>query len=52
VVQKVMAEDGIGLRVTMSYNADYLGVQVTVDVLYGFAELRDAFGVVVITTDV
>ena len=46
-----MDEDGIGIRVTMGYNAAQLGVQVTIDCLYGVAELRDAFGVVV-TTDV
>ena len=51
VVQRTMDEDGIGLRVTLSYSPDYLGVQVTIDVLYGVAELRDAFGVVVSTTD-
>lgn len=52
VIQKVMAEDGLGLRVTLSYNADYLGVQCTVDVLYGVAELRDTFGIAVSTTEV
>lgn len=52
VVQTVMDEDGIGLRVSMSYSADYLGVQVTVDVLYGVAELRDDHGVVVRTTEI
>ena len=51
VVQKVLSEDGVGLRVTLSYNPDYLGMQVTIDVLYGVAELRDAFGVVVSTTE-
>jgi hypothetical protein len=51
VIQKVMSENGLGLRVTLSYNPDYLGVQVTVDVLYGVAELRDSHGVVVRTTD-
>lgn len=51
VVQRVMDEDGIGLRVTLSYNASQLGVQVTIDVLYGVAELRDNHGVVVSTTD-
>jgi hypothetical protein len=45
VVQRVMDEDGIGLRVTLSYNASQLGVQVTIDVLYGVAELRDNHGV-------
>lgn len=51
VTQVVMSEDGIGLRVTISYNPDHLGLQVTIDVLYGVAELRDAFGVVVSTTE-
>lgn len=52
VAQTVMDEDGIGLRVTVSYSPNYLGVQVTVDVLYGVAELRDDHGVVVRTTDI
>ncbi len=52
VVQTVMDEDGIGLRVTISYNPDYLGVQVTIDVLYGVAALRDNHGVVVRTTEI
>ena len=51
VVQRTMNEDGIGLRVTMSYDHDYLGGKVTVDVLYGVAELRDNHGVVVSTAD-
>jgi hypothetical protein len=51
VIQKVMDEDGMGLRVTLSYNPDHLGVQVTIDVLYGVAELRDNHGVVVSTAD-
>ena len=51
VVQSVMNEDGIGLRVTMSYDHDYLGGKVTVDVLYGVAELRDNHGVVILTAD-
>jgi hypothetical protein len=42
-------ESGIVLRATMAYNASYLGVQVTLDVLYGVAELRDACGVVVLS---
>jgi len=49
VVQKVMAEDGLGLRVTMSYDHDYLGAKFTVDLLYGIAELRDSHGVTVST---
>ncbi len=52
VIQKVMDEDGLGLRVTLSYNPDYLGVQVTVDILYGVAALRPAHGVMVETAAV
>lgn len=51
VVQKVMDEDGVGIRVTMSYSPDYLGVQLTLDTLYGVAELRDNHGITVRTTD-
>ncbi len=51
VIQRTMVEDGIGLRVTMSYNADHLGWQVTIDVLYGVAELMDSAGVCVSTTE-
>lgn len=51
VIQRVMEEDGLMIRVTVSYSADYLGVQVTVDILYGVAELRDSHGVVVRTTE-
>ncbi|MCK5641110.1 MAG: hypothetical protein KAJ19_09945, partial [Gammaproteobacteria bacterium] len=51
-LQRVMSEDGFGLRVTISYNADHLGVQVTVDVLYGVKELRDPFGIAVSTTEI
>ena len=47
-----MNENGIGIRVTMSYNANQLGVQTTIDALYGVAELRDAFGVTVTTANV
>lgn len=52
VVQRIMDEDGVGLRVTMSYNPNHLGVQITIDVLYGVAELRDSHGVVVRTTEI
>ncbi len=52
VIQRVMDEDGIGLRVTISYNPSYLGIQVTIDVLYGVAELRDNHGVAVSTAGV
>lgn len=51
VLQKVMEEGGIVIRVTMSYNADYLGVQVTIDTLYGVGIPRPTAGVVVSTTD-
>jgi hypothetical protein len=40
---------GLALRVTMAYNASNLGVQVTVDVLYGVAKLRDEKAVVVLS---
>jgi hypothetical protein len=38
---------GLALRVTIAYNAANLGHQVTVDVLYGVAKLRDEKGVLV-----
>src|SRR5438105_9319905 len=50
VLQKVMSEGGLGLRVTMSYNADKLGVQTTIDVLYGVAILRNNHAVVLKTS--
>lgn len=52
VIQTVMSEDGMGLRVTISYNPDHLGVQVTIDVLYGVKELRDSHGVAVSTSEI
>lgn len=52
VSQVSMNEDGVGLRVSMSYSPSHLGLQCTVDVLYGVAELRDAFGVTVSTAAV
>lgn len=51
VIQSVMGEDGLGLRVTVSYDHDFLSVLMTVDFLYGVAEMRDAFGVVILTAD-
>lgn len=51
-VQTVMNEGGIGVRVTMSYDTDYLGVKTTLDVLWGVAELRDNHAVVVTTEEV
>lgn len=49
-VQSVVTDpvSGLALRVTMSYNADNLGVQVTMDTLYGVAKLRDEKGFVVL----
>jgi len=35
---------GLSIRSTMSYNHKALGPMVTLDLLYGVAELRDAFG--------
>jgi len=40
---------GLVLRVTMSYNNDNLGTQVTIDTLYGVSILRDAKGFQVLT---
>jgi|FLYK01.1.fsa_nt_gi hypothetical protein len=51
VVQKVMEEDGVGIRVTLGYDKDQLGIQCTIDTLYGVAELRDSHGIVVSTTE-
>ena len=48
----VMEEDGVGIRVSYSWNPTYLGVQVTLDVLYGVAELWDEYGLVIRSTDV
>ncbi len=51
VLQRTIDEDGVGLRVTLSYDHDLLGPKCTIDVLYGIAEVLDAFGVVVSTTE-
>ncbi|MEM7344591.1 MAG: P22 phage major capsid protein family protein [Chloroflexota bacterium] len=51
VEQVVMSEHNIALRVTSSYNADALAEQMTIDVLYGVAELRDNHGIVMRTTE-
>ncbi len=52
VAQTVMAEGNFAIRVTIGYDKDHLGTQVTVDTLYGLAELRDNHGVVVSTTEI
>ena len=40
---------GLVLRVSLSYNADNLGVQCTTDILYGVAKLRDEKAFVVLS---
>lgn len=52
VSQVTMSENGIILRVTRWYDAQGLAEQMTIDVLYGVAELRDNHGVVVSTTEI
>ncbi len=51
VAQSIVQDpvSGLVFRCSMSYNADNLGVQVTMDTLYGFAVLRDAKGFTVLT---
>jgi hypothetical protein len=51
VQQTVMSEDGIGIRVTIGYDKDLLGVQFTIDCLYGVAEMRDNHGITVRTSE-
>lgn len=36
---------GLVIRQTASYDTDLLGVKISLDVLYGFAEMRDACGI-------
>lgn len=45
VIQTFVEEDGMALRVSMNYNADILGAQVTIDTLYGVGIGRNQFGV-------
>jgi hypothetical protein len=52
VEQVTMNMNDLGLRVTMSYSHDYLGEKMTIDFLYGVAELRDSHGITVSTTEV
>ncbi|MBO1739673.1 P22 phage major capsid protein family protein [Leifsonia sp. TF02-11] len=49
-VQSTIVDEvsGLVLRVTMSYSPNNLGSQVTIDVLYGVAKLRDQKGFVVL----
>lgn len=46
-----MAEDGFSIRVLYGYNMSHLGMQVTLDILYGVAELRDNHAVVIRSTE-
>lgn len=50
--QRVLNEDGISIRATMSYSHDYLGAKFTLDTLYGVAEMRDNHGVAVSTDEI
>ena len=52
VIQRTMNENGIGLRVTLWYNPNALAEQMTIDVLYGVAELRDSHAVVVSSSEI
>ena len=47
VSQMVMRDpvSGLVIRQTASYDTDLLGMKITLDVLYGYSELRDACGV-------
>lgn len=49
VIQTYVDEDEMALRVTMNYNADILGSQVTLDTLFGVGIGRNQFGVEVRT---
>lgn len=51
VSQATVSEDGMSVRVTRSYDHDKLGNKLTIDVLYGVAELRDNHAVVISTTE-
>lgn len=51
VESTTMVEDGIAIRVQYGYNMTYLGTQVTLDILYGVAKLRNNHAVVIRTTD-
>jgi hypothetical protein len=51
-VQQLTIQDpvsGLVLRQTVSYSPNFLGVQVTIDVLYGFSLLRNLAGVLMIS---
>ncbi len=52
VMQAVMVENGIAVRVTMDYNTLGLAELMVIDVVYGLAELRDNHGITVSTTEI
>ena len=52
VVQVVMQEDGISLRVTQWYDPNGKAEVMSIDTLYGVAELRDNHAIVVSTTEI
>jgi hypothetical protein len=52
VLARTMGEDGVGIRVLMGYNINYLAYQVTIDALWGVAEMRDNHGVLVNTAEI
>lgn len=52
VQSATMSEDGIGLRVMYGYSILKKAMIVSIDVLYGVAEERDAFGLVIRSTDI
>jgi hypothetical protein len=41
-VGSTVSEDGVGMRALRGYNMNYLGMQLTVDILYGVKSLRAA----------
>lgn len=41
-IASTVSEDGVGLRSVRSWNSDHLGMQMTVDILYGVKSLRAA----------
>lgn len=48
----VMTEDGFALRIQWQYSIMHKGMIVSLDCLYGVAELRDAFAVVIRSSEV
>jgi hypothetical protein len=49
VVQDYMSLGGFGIRATLSYQPNQLGMQVTLDTFYGVGPLRQSFAVLVET---